>query len=114
MTSKKMVSNSRSDTMKVNTDNLKESISRHLHYTLGKDLYSATKRDWFSAVVYTVRDYLMEKWLATHRSYHGNVREFIDERGQTRHDWGDCEEVMAMAYDIPVPGYKCRSVTRVI
>lgn len=217
---------------------IKESVSRHLHYTLGKDVYSATNRDWFSAVVYTVRDYLMEKWLETHRSYHyedakrvyylsmefligktlanslintgmeeelrtalmdqgldldeifdaeneaglgngglgrlaacfldsmatmgipgygygirfeygmfnqrikdfeqiehpdnwlrygnpwefprpeflytvkfyGNVREFIDGSGKTRHDWSDCEEVMAMAYDIPVPGFRCRSV----
>lgn len=238
MTSGKKISMLNSEPLPVNTDNIKESISRHLHYTLGKDLYSATKRDWFSAVVSTVRDYLMEKWLATHRSYHfedakrvyylsmefligktlanslintgmedelrdvlkelgldlneifdveseaglgngglgrlaacfldsmatmgipgygygirfeygmfnqrikdfqqiehpdnwlrygnpwefprpeflytvkfyGNVREFIDGSGKTRHEWGDCEEVMAMAYDIPVPGYKCKSV----
>ncbi|MDD5435808.1 MAG: glycogen/starch/alpha-glucan family phosphorylase, partial [Nitrospira sp.] len=234
----KKVSNLEGEPMVISTDSVKESISRHLHYTLGKDTYSSTSRDWFSAVVYTVRDYLMEKWLETHRSYHfedakrvyylsmefligktlanslintgmeeeikkvlkelgielnevfdveeeaglgngglgrlaacfldsmatigipgygygirfeygmfnqrikdfqqiehpdnwlrygnpwefprpeflytvkfyGNVREFIDERGNTRHDWGDCEEVMAMAYDIPVPGFQCRSV----
>src|SRR4030067_328864 len=217
---------------------IKESVSRHLHYTLGKDVDSATQRDWFSAVVYTIRDYLMEKWLETHRSYHyedakrvyylsmefligktlanslintgmeeelraalkdqglsldevfeveneaglgngglgrlaacflsamatigipgygygirfeygmfnqrikdfqqiehpdnwlrygnpwefprpeflytvkfyGNVREFIDGSGNNRHEWGDCEEVMAMEYAIPVPGFRCRSV----
>ncbi|HEY4619563.1 MAG TPA: glycogen/starch/alpha-glucan phosphorylase, partial [Nitrospirota bacterium] len=42
--------------------------------------------------------------------FYGNVREFIDGSGKTRHDWSDCEEVMAMAYDIPVPGFRCRSV----
>ncbi len=226
------------DMQPFSTANIRESVSRHLHYSLGKDLYSATKRDWFSAVVYTVRDYLMEKWLETHRSYHfedakrvyylsmefligktlanslintgmedemrkvlrdlgldlneifdveneaglgngglgrlaacfldsmatmgipgygygirfeygmfnqrikdfqqvehpdnwlrygnpwefprpeflytvkfyGNVREFIDRGGKTRHEWVDSEEVMAMAYDIPVPGFMCRSV----
>lgn len=224
--------------MKKRTYSVKESVLRHLHYTLGKDVYSATKRDWFSAVVYTVRDYLMEKWLATHRSYHfedakrvyylsmefligktlansllntgmedelrnvlkelgldlneifdveneaglgngglgrlaacfldsmatmgipgygygirfeygmfhqkikdfqqiehpdnwlrygnpwefprpeflytvkfyGSVREFAAGNGKTRQEWVDCDEVMAMAYDIPVPGFGCRSV----
>ncbi|MEK6537814.1 MAG: glycogen/starch/alpha-glucan family phosphorylase, partial [Nitrospirota bacterium] len=42
--------------------------------------------------------------------FYGNVREFIDEKGIVRYEWSDCEEVMAMAYDIPVPGFKCRSV----
>ena len=238
MTPGKKISSLKSEPQPVNTATIKESVSRHLHYTLGKDVYSATNRDWFSAVVYTVRDYLMEKWLETHRSYHyedakrvyylsmefligktlanslintgmeeelraalkdqglnldeifdaeneaglgngglgrlaacfldsmatmgipgygygirfeygmfnqrikdfeqiehpdnwlrygnpwefprpeflytvkfyGNVREFIDGSGKTRHDWSDCEEVMAMAYDIPVPGFRCRSV----
>ena len=238
MTSGMKISSLKSDPQPVTKAKIKESVSRHLHYTLGKDVYSATKRDWFSAVVYTVRDYLMEKWLATHRSYHfedakrvyylsmefligktlanslintgmedelrdvlkelgldlnevfdveneaglgngglgrlaacfldsmatigipgygygirfeygmfnqrikdfqqiehpdnwlrygnpwefprpefiytvkfyGNVRVFIDGSGKTRHEWVDCEEVMAMAYDIPVPGYKCKSV----
>ena len=238
MTSGKKKSALKSEPQRASTVNIKESVSRHLHYTLGKDVYSATQRDWFSAVVYTVRDYLMEKWLETHRSYHyedakrvyylsmefligktlanslintgmeeelraalkdqglnldeifdaeneaglgngglgrlaacfldsmatmgipgygygirfeygmfnqrikdfeqiehpdnwlrygnpwefprpeflytvkfyGNVREFIDGSGKTRHDWSDCEEVMAMAYDIPVPGFRCRSV----
>lgn len=238
MTSARKISRLKNESMPVSADKIKESLSRHLHYTLGKDLYSATKRDWFVSVVYTVRDYLMEKWLETHRAYHfedakrvyylsmefligktlanslintgmeeelrsvlkdqgleldeifdvedeaglgngglgrlaacfldsmatmgipgygygirfeygmfnqrikdfqqvehpdnwlrygnpwefprpeflytvkfyGNVREFIDEKGKVRYEWGDCEEVMAMAYDIPVPGYKCRSV----
>ncbi len=238
MTSARKISKLKNESMPVSADKIKESLARHLHYTLGKDLYSATKRDWFVSVVYTVRDYLMEKWLETHRSYHfedakrvyylsmefligktlenslintgmeedlrkalkeqgldldgifdvedeaglgngglgrlaacfldsmatmgipgygygirfeygmfnqrikdfqqiehpdnwlrygnpwefprpeflytvkfyGNVREFIDEKGIVRYEWSDCEEVMAMAYDIPVPGFRCRSV----
>ena len=238
MTSARKISKFKSESMPISADKIKESLASHLHYTLGKDLYSATKRDWFVSVVYTVRDYLMEKWLETHRSYHfedakrvyylsmefligktlenslintgmeeelrkvlkeqgldldgifdvedeaglgngglgrlaacfldsiatmgipgygygirfeygmfhqrikdfqqmehpdnwlrygnpwefprpeflytvkfyGNVREFIDEKGIVRYEWSDCEEVMAMAYDIPVPGFRCRSV----
>src|SRR3990170_4619425 len=238
MTPGKKISSLKSEPQPVAPVKVKETVSRHLHYTIGKDVYSATKRDWFSAVVYTISDYLMEKWLETHRSYHyedakrvyylsmefligktlanslintgmeeelrvalkdqglnldeifdaeneaglgngglgrlaacfldsmatmgipgygygirfeygmfnqrikdfeqiehpdnwlrygnpwefprpeflytvkfyGNVREFIDGSGKTRHDWSDCEEVMAMAYDIPVPGFRCRSV----
>ena len=70
MTPGKKISSLKSEPQPVNTATIKESVSRHLHYTLGKDVYSSTNRDWFSAVVYTVRDYLMEKWLETHRSYH--------------------------------------------
>ena len=234
----KKISPVKSEPQRVSTAKIKEFVLRHLHYTLGKDVYSATKRDWFVSAVFTVRDYLMEKWLETHRSYHyedakrvyylsmefligktlanslintgmeeelrivlkdqglnldeifdveseaglgngglgrlaacfldsmatigipgygygiryeygmfnqkikdfqqiehpdnwlrygnpwefprpeflytvkfyGNVREFIDGSGKTRDEWVDCEEVMPMVYDIPVPGYNCKSV----
>jgi starch phosphorylase len=35
----------------------------------------------------------------------GRVQESIDEKGRVRHHWVDTDEVMAMAYDIPIPGY---------
>ena len=57
MTSRKKISVIESEPLPISKDKIKESVTRHLHYTLGKDVYSATKRDWFSAVVYTVRDY---------------------------------------------------------
>src|SRR3972149_4852060 len=66
----KKISPVKSEPQRVSTAKIKEFVSRHLHYTLGKDVYSATKRDWFVSAVFTVRDYLMEKWLETHRSYH--------------------------------------------
>jgi len=40
----------------------------------------------------------------------GRVVEFKDERGQSRHHWVDTEEVMAMAYDTPIPGYENSTV----
>ena len=37
--------------------------------------------------------------------FFGRVVEFRDESGATRHHWVDAEEVRAMAYDQPVPGW---------
>jgi glycogen phosphorylase len=37
--------------------------------------------------------------------YHGRVVEYAGEDGEVRHDWVDTHDVMAMAYDVPVPGY---------
>lgn len=35
----------------------------------------------------------------------GKVLEYVDSSGRLKHEWIDYEEVMAMAYDTPVPGY---------
>ncbi len=35
----------------------------------------------------------------------GRVVEYPDEEGKTRHHWVDTSDVMAMAYDTPIPGY---------
>jgi starch phosphorylase len=40
----------------------------------------------------------------------GRVVEFRDEQGHLRFHWVDTEEVMAMAYDTPVPGYDTTTV----
>jgi len=37
--------------------------------------------------------------------YGGRVVEYRNARGQLCHDWTDTEEIMAMAYDTPIPGY---------
>lgn len=217
---------------------IKRAFEGHLKYTIGKDAFSATPRDYFHTVAYTVRDYLIDRWLATHRAYHhedakrvyyismefligktlensmvnlgieealsraarecgadlnaildiedeaglgngglgrlaacfldsmatmnipgygygirfeygmfrqqikdgrqvehpdnwlrygnpwefprseyiypvrfkGRVHEFTDASGRLRHEWVDSEEIVAMAYDIPVPGYRCETV----
>jgi len=36
---------------------------------------------------------------------YGRVRETRDEKGNPRHEWVNAQEVMALAYDTPVPGY---------
>jgi starch phosphorylase len=40
----------------------------------------------------------------------GRVVEFSDERGERRFHWVDTEDVMAMAFDTPVPGYAADTV----
>ncbi|MCX7787560.1 MAG: glycogen/starch/alpha-glucan phosphorylase [Spirochaetes bacterium] len=42
--------------------------------------------------------------------FYGQVRQFIDERGRKRCEWVDTQQVMAMAYDIPIPGYRNHTV----
>ncbi len=37
--------------------------------------------------------------------FHGRVDQFVDNQGKLRNEWVDTEEVMAMAYDTPIPGY---------
>lgn len=38
--------------------------------------------------------------------FYGRVNQYIDPQGILRNEWVDTEEVMAMACDTPVPGYK--------
>ena len=44
-------------------DSLRRSISSRLVYSMGKDPITATKRDWFVASVFAVRDRLVERWM---------------------------------------------------
>ena len=36
----------------------------------------------------------------------GRVLDYRDDQGRARHQWIDADEVMAMAYDTPMPGYR--------
>lgn len=42
--------------------------------------------------------------------FYGHVISFNDEQDVQRHQWADCEEIMAMAYDTPIPGYETKTV----
>jgi starch phosphorylase len=42
--------------------------------------------------------------------FYGRVVEYRGEDGRTHHHWVDTEDVMAMAYDTPVPGYHVNTV----
>ncbi len=45
-----------------------------------------------------------------HVKFGGRVVEFADEKGVQRHHWVDTDDVMAMAYDSPIPGYATSTV----
>ncbi|MGB5440469.1 MAG: glycogen/starch/alpha-glucan phosphorylase [Gammaproteobacteria bacterium] len=49
---------------------LKRALANRLTYTVGKDGYTATDRDWLDTLCYAVRDRLIEGWMETQRSYY--------------------------------------------
>ncbi|MET0089100.1 MAG: glycogen/starch/alpha-glucan phosphorylase [Candidatus Thiodiazotropha sp.] len=49
---------------------IQRSLSNHLVYTIGKDPFTATDHDWMMAFSYVVRDWLIERWMETQRSYY--------------------------------------------
>jgi len=51
-------------------EELKQSFINHLEYSLAKDEYSATPRDYYKSLVYTVRDRLIERWIETQQTYY--------------------------------------------
>lgn len=51
-------------------ESMKKAILNHLHYTLAKDQYTATARDCFLALAYTVRDQLISGWMKTQQKYY--------------------------------------------
>ncbi len=42
--------------------------------------------------------------------FYGNVNQHHDAQGNLRFEWTDTEDVMAMAYDTPIPGFKNNTV----
>ena len=48
----------------------KHSLANRMIFSVGKDSYTATDRDWFHAVAYSVRDRLIERWMETMRGYY--------------------------------------------
>jgi starch phosphorylase len=56
-------------------ESIKRSIAQHVEYTLGKDEFSVTKRDFFKSLALAVRDRLFDRWNQTQQKYHlGDVR----------------------------------------
>lgn len=52
---------------RLDRDGLREAILAKLAYAVGKDPARATRHDWFLAVALTVRDRLVDGWMATTR-----------------------------------------------
>jgi starch phosphorylase len=56
-------------------ESLRQAVSHHLLYTVGKDSVAASKRDWLYALSAAVRDRLVERWMdTTRRQYKQNVK----------------------------------------
>jgi starch phosphorylase len=53
-------------------DSLIRSFNFHLHFTLAKDQYSATRQDCYHALALSVRDRLVGRWISTQQTYHRN------------------------------------------
>jgi glycogen phosphorylase len=54
---------------------LRDAISKHLTYTVGKDEVAASPRDWLYALSTAVRDRLIERWMdTTRRSYRQDAK----------------------------------------
>ncbi|MBU1690115.1 MAG: glycogen/starch/alpha-glucan phosphorylase [Gammaproteobacteria bacterium] len=47
-----------------------QALANHLTYSVGKDHYTATPRDWFFALAHTTRDQMTARWMETMRRYY--------------------------------------------
>jgi glycogen phosphorylase len=56
------------------TDAVRQALIDNLHCLLGKPPQHATRNDWYMALAYTVRDRLMERYIATVEAIAGENR----------------------------------------
>jgi starch phosphorylase len=42
--------------------------------------------------------------------FYGQVLEYVDEQGVSRHEWTDTRDIIALAFDTPIPGYRNNTV----
>ncbi|MDZ7301817.1 MAG: glycogen/starch/alpha-glucan phosphorylase [candidate division KSB1 bacterium] len=42
--------------------------------------------------------------------FYGRVHQYTDENGRLRHEWVETDDVIAMAYDTPIPGFRNNTV----
>lgn len=57
-------------TMSNDKESFKKAIIHHMHYTLAKDQYTATRRDYYTALAYSVRDLMIKRWIESQRAYY--------------------------------------------
>lgn len=55
---------------KKTVESLKEAFLHYRHYSLAKDIYSATDFDNYRSMAMAVRDKLIERWILTQQRYH--------------------------------------------
>jgi len=64
------LSPSTNDLLGRDLNSLQKSFVNHLEFSLAKDKYSATQRDFLKSIVYTIRDRLFERWIETQQTYY--------------------------------------------
>jgi len=67
---KNTVHRTRDRRVEMTTNGLREDFAWHLRYTLAKDRYTATDRDRYQSLALSVRDRMIERWIATQNAYH--------------------------------------------
>jgi len=58
------------DSLGMDRASIKRSFAQHIEYTLGKDEFSATPRDFFRSLALTARDRMFDRWSETQQGYH--------------------------------------------
>ncbi len=58
--------------LNLSLNSVKQSLTNHLIFSIGKDPITATERDWFFTLANVVRDRLIERWMETMRRYYHN------------------------------------------
>ncbi len=58
--------------LNLSLDSVKQSLTNHLIFSIGKDPITATERDWFFTLANVVRDRLIEGWMETMRRYYSH------------------------------------------
>ncbi len=61
----------------VESRSIKDSLLHHLHYSLAKDRFSATRHDYYLALVHAVKERLIGRWLQTQQSYYHEGRKRV-------------------------------------
>ena len=56
---------------------IKQTILNNLRYTIAKTPETATDRDWFQAIAYTLRKCMTERWMATTHEYYQQDRKRV-------------------------------------
>lgn len=59
-----------SDLLKNDISSLQSDFVKHIEYSLAKDKFSATERDFYKALCYTIRDRLFDRWIETQQAYY--------------------------------------------
>ena len=70
MSKKDIFRSLKGELLSTDAESLQKSFAYHLESSLAKDEYSATKLDIYKSLSYTVRDRLVERWIATQQTYY--------------------------------------------